>query len=140
MRVLNAREAIGGHHRGCVSALANLQALAAGEGEAVLHIDIVRDIDQAMSFASDELRMAEKTVVEALAGTGRERPATLLLGVRQTRLDAAARDVGAAVSARDVARLRRSLTRFNVLVRATCAVQLDVYTSAMRSGPRPYPS
>jgi hypothetical protein len=137
LRELHFREVIEEHHRGCISALANLQTLVAGDSDTVLRVDVVRGIDRAMRVVSEELRMAEKGVVDALAGTARERPAALLLGGRLSRLEAAADDVGEAVGAKDIGWLRRRLTRFDVLARTTCAIQLDVYTSAMTNTLRP---
>jgi hypothetical protein len=93
-------------------------------------------MDQAMRLISDELSAAEKRVVEALTDTDRALSAARLLGARLTRLHVAAQDVAGAVSTRDVTWLRRSMTRFQVLSRAACEVQLDVYVSALASDPR----
>jgi hypothetical protein len=131
---VDVREAINGHHRRCATALANLQLLVTGENDTVLGAAAVQDMDQAMRLVSDELSAAEKRVVEALADTNRALSAAQLLGARLARLHVAAQDVAGAVNTRDVTWLRRSMTRFQVLSRAACEVQLDVYVSALASG------
>ena len=117
-------------HRRCTSALADFRLLIVAEDAILVRADAVREMDQLVRRVLDELLAAEVTVLDALAGTGRRRPAARLLGGRFDRLRRAGIQVGAAVRVGDVSTLRRSMTRFDALTRAACTVQLDVYGSA----------
>jgi hypothetical protein len=123
--------ALARQHRRCTSALADFRLLVAEEDTALSRSDAVREMDRSVRRVLDELRAAEATVLSALAGTDRRRPAARLLGGRLDRLERAGIHVGVAVRAGNVALLRRTMTRFDALARAACAVQLDVYGSAV---------
>ncbi|HEU5161044.1 MAG TPA: hypothetical protein VFU43_28865 [Streptosporangiaceae bacterium] len=123
-------DALERRHRRCASALAHFRLLVTEEDTALTRSDAVSEMDRLVRRVLDELHAAETTVLDALAGTDRRRPAARLLGGRLDRLRRAGVQVDAAVRAGDVSLLRRSITRFDALARAACAVQLDVYGSA----------
>jgi hypothetical protein len=120
-------------HRRCASALADFYPLVIEEDATLSRADAVLEVDRLVRRVIEELHAAEMTVLDALGGTGRRRPAARLLGGRLDRLRRAGSQVGAAMRAGDVPALRRDMTRFDALARAACAVQLDVYGSAARS-------
>lgn len=118
-------------HRRCASALADFFLLVIEEDTTLTRAETALEMDRLVRRVLDELRAAQTLVLDALAGTARRRPAARLLGGRLDRLRRAEIQVGAAVRAGDVLSLRRSMTRFDALARAACAVQLDVYASAV---------
>ena len=120
-------------HRSCASALADFYLLVIEEYPTLSRPEAVLEVDRLVRRVLDELHAAQTTVLEALAGTDRRRPAARLLGGRLDRLRRAGIQVGAAVRTGDAPSLRRSMTRFDALARAACAVQLDVYGSAVVS-------
>ena len=126
-------EVITQRHRRCGSALADFYLLVIEEYITLTPAEAVLEVDRIVRRVLDEMHAAETTVLEALAGTDRSRPAARLLGGRLDRLRRAGIQVGAAVRAGDVPSLRRGMTRFDALARAACAVQLDVYGSAVAS-------
>jgi hypothetical protein len=124
-------DALARQHRRCTTALVHFRLLVAEDDDTSLtHAEAVLEMDRLVGWVLDELRAAELTVLDALAGTSRRRPAARLLAGRLDRLQRAGVQVGAAVRAGDVPLLRRTLTRFDALARAACTVQLDVYGSA----------
>lgn len=123
-------------HRRCGSALADFRLLITAEDAMLVRADAVLELDRLVRRVLDELHAAETTVLDALAGTDRRRPAARLLGGRFDRLRRAGIQVGAAMRVGDLSALRRAMTRFDALARAACAVQLDVYGSANRTGRR----
>jgi hypothetical protein len=135
-------EALARRHRRCASALADFYLLVDYDGTTLTHTEAILAMDRLVRRVLDELHAAEKTVLDALAGSDRRRPAARLLGGRLDRLRRAGIQVGAAMRAGDVPSLRRGMTRFDALARAACAVQLDVYGSAIaarRRARRPEP-
>jgi hypothetical protein len=126
-------EVIARRHRRCASALADFYPLVIEEDTTLARADAVLQVDRLVRRVLEELHAAETTVLDALAGTGRRRPAARLLGGRLDRLRRAGSQVGAAVRAGDIPSLRRDMARFDSLARAACAVQLDIYGSRARS-------
>jgi hypothetical protein len=126
-------EVIAQRHRRCASAVADFYLLVIEEYITLTPAEAILEVDRIVRRVLDELHAAETTVLEALAGTGRSRPAARLLGGRLDRLRRAGIQVGAAVRAGDVPSLRRGMTSFDALARAACAVQLDVFGSAVAS-------
>jgi hypothetical protein len=128
-------------HRRCGSALADFYLLVIEEDTTLTRTETALEMDRLVQRVLEELHAAEATVLDALAGTARSRPAARLLGGRLDRLRRAGIQVGAAVRVGDVLSLRRTMTRFDALARAACAVQLDVYASAVgaRRVHRPVP-
>jgi hypothetical protein len=118
-------------HRRCAAALADFYLLVIEEDITLARAETAQEMDRLVRRVLDELRAAQTLVLDALAGTARRRPAGRLLGGRLDRLRRAGTQVGAAVRAGDVLSLRRCMTRFDALARAACAVQLDVYASAV---------
>ncbi|HEY7485196.1 MAG TPA: hypothetical protein VH912_12105 [Streptosporangiaceae bacterium] len=110
-----------------------------GDDVTVVQADTIREMDRVVQRVLDELHAAERRVLDALTGTARKRPATRLLRGRLDRLERAGAHVVVAVHDGNVPMLRRTLTRFDALTRATCTVQLDVYRSAVTAAPRPRP-
>ena len=129
-------DALARRHRRCASILADLLLFVAEEETTLTRADAIREMDRLVQGVLDEVRAAEQTVLDALAGTERRRPAARLLSGRLDRLQRAGIHVGAAVRAGNVPLLRRTMTRFDALARAACAVQLDVYGSAITADRR----
>jgi hypothetical protein len=123
-------EAFGRQRRRCASALADFRLVAFEEDAALTRAETIPQLDRLVQRVFDEILAAQTAVLEALAGTNRRKPAARLLAGRLDRLRRAGDQVGAAVRAGDITLLRRTMTRFDALARAACAVQLDVYTSA----------
>lgn len=138
------REVLTDHHRTCALALARLHLLVTGDNDAIRRSGAIHDVARTVRLVLDEILAAEEQVLAVLADTDRRKPAARLLGGRLERLHDAAEYIGAASRAGDISWLRRYLTRFDALTRATCAVQLDVYvsapTSTRRRRPHPAPS
>lgn len=124
-------EVLARQHRRCAAALADFYLLVVEEYPTLTRREAVLEVDRIVGRVLDDLHAAETTVLEALTGTNRRRPAATLLDGRLERLRRAAIQVGAAVRAGDGPSLRRGMTRFDALARAACAVQLDVYGSAV---------
>lgn len=118
-------------HRRCASALADFHLLVIAEDTTPTRTETVMEMDRLVRRVLEEVHAAETTVLDALAGSDRRRPAARLLGGRLDRLKRAGSQVGVAVRAGDVLSLRRSVTRFDALARAACAVQLDILGSAV---------
>jgi hypothetical protein len=126
--------ALAWRHRRCASALAEFRLLVAEVDPTIPRADAVAETDRLVGRVLDELRAADTTVLAALAGSNRGRPAARLLAVRLDRLMRAAVHVDAAVRAGNVPLLHRTMIRFDALARAACAVQLDAYASATAAG------
>ena len=144
-------DALARRHRHCTFALVHFRLLVNLVNEDVPTLrraDAILETDRLVGRVLEELRAAETTVLDALAGTSRRRAAARLLAGRYERLQRAGLQVGAAVRAGNVPMMRRTMTRFDALTRAACTVQLDVYGSARerarpdaaRTGPAPGPS
>lgn len=130
------------HRVRCQPHLIALRMLAAGEAAAGFPRQAAADVIRATKAVLAEAEAADRTARTAGGDSPRCLRTGTFLGVRLSRLAAAADDAITAAAAGDSAQLRRHLRRFEALTSAIWTVQESVYGSGprRRRPPRPHPA
>ena len=118
------------HQARCQPHLLRLQMIACAEAGTVLSCQAVTEVIQAIEAILAEAEAAGSDARAAAGGSTTSPGAGMFLGVRLTRLAAAANDVIAAAWAGDSAQMRRHLRRFDALTSAIWTVHQAVYGPA----------
>lgn len=114
-------------HRRCAGALANLWLLARSEGGNPLSARAVQGMAECIGVVLDEMRIANKLVIEACASDGDAHRGYEVLEARFFRAQTAASQINLSLRSGDIPGAQRWVQQFRVLVSALRQIQLDVH-------------